>query len=290
MANLDLYKLSIGGKIYEIPAASTSKAGLLSAEDYAKLANVAAGAQANVIEGIKVNGALLTLVEKIADILIAEGSANGTISVNGVDVAVKGLAALAYKSEVSMDDLAAALKEVINSKAAQTELNTLSGRVDTLEGEGEGSVKKAIDDAINKFATDITDNGVVDSFKELVDWVAAHGSEASEMTAGISANKTAIEALQALVGALPEGTSAKTIVEYIDSKFANVDFSNYYTKQEVQDGFVAKETGKGLSTNDYSTEDKNKLAGIEAGATKNGVSYDAASGTLTLTGFAEVVA
>lgn len=290
MANLDLYKLSIGGKIYEIPAASTSKAGLLSAEDYAKLANVAAGAQANVIEGIKVNGALLTLVEKIADILIAEGSANGTISVNGVDIAVKGLAALAYKSEVSMDDLAAALKEVINSKAAQTELNTLSGRVDTLEGEGEGSVKKAIDDAINKFATDITDNGVVDSFKELVDWVAAHGTEAGEMTKDIEDNKTAIEALAALVGSLPEGTSAKTIVEYIDTKFANVNFSNYYTKQEVQDGFVAKETGKGLSTNDYSTEDKNKLAGIEAGATKNGVSYDAASGTLTLTGFAEVVA
>jgi len=290
MANLDLYKLSIGGKIYEIPAASTSKAGLLSAEDYAKLANVAAGAQANVIEGIKVNGALLTLVEKIADILIAEGSANGTISVNGVDVAVKGLAALAYKSEVSMDDLAAALKEVINSKAAQTELNTLSGRVDTLEGEGEGSVKKAIDDAINKFATDITDNGTVDSFKELVDWVAEHGTEAGEMAKGIADNKTAIEALAALVGALPEDTSAKTIVEYIDTKFANVDFSNYFTKQEVTDGFVAKETGKGLSTNDYSTEDKNKLAGIEAGATKNGVSYDAASGTLTLTGFAEVVA
>jgi len=96
--------------------------------------------------------------------------------------------------------------------------------------------------------------------------------------------------LAALVGALPEDTSAKTIVEYIDTKFANVDFSNYFTKQEVTDGFVAKETGKGLSTNDYSTEDKNKLAGIEAGATKNGVSYDAASGTLTLTGFAEVVA
>lgn len=289
MANLDLYKLSIGGKVYEIPAASTSKAGLLSAEDYAKLANIAAGAQANVIEGIKVNGALLNLIDKVADILIAEGSANGTISVNGVDIAVKGLAALAYKSEVSMDDLATALKEVINSKAAQTDLNTLSGRVDTLEGEGEGSIKKAIDDAINKFATDVTDNGKVDSLKELIDWVAEHGADASEMAAGIQSNKTAIEALQALVGVLPEGTSAKTIVEYIESKVSNVDFSNYYTKQEVQEGFVAKENGKGLSTNDYNNDDKNKLAGIEAGATKNGVSYDAASGTLTLTGFAEVV-
>ena len=290
MANLDLYKLSIGGKIYEIPAASASKAGLMSAEDYAKLANVANGAQANVIEGVKVNGALLTLVEKIADILIAEGSANGTISVNSVDVAVKGLAALAYKSEVSMDDLAAALKEVINAKAAQSDLNTLSGRVNTLEGEGEGSVKKTVDDAINKFATDITDNDTVDSFKELVDWVATHGSEAGEMSKDIADNKTAIEALAALVGVLPEGTTAKTIVEYIDTKFANVDFSNYYNKTEADEKFVAKETGKGLSTNDYTNDEKTKLAGIEAGATKNTVSYDAASGTVTLTGFAEVTA
>lgn len=290
MANLDLYKLSIGGKIYEIPAASTSKAGLLSAEDYAKLANVAAGAQVNVIEGVKVNGALLTLVDKIADILIAEGSANGTISVNGVDVAVKGLAALAYKSEVSMDDLAAALKETINSKAAQADLNTVSGKVDVLNGTGEGSVQKMINDAINEFATNIGEEGVVDSFKDLVDWVATHGSEAGEMVADINANKTAIEALQALVGALPEGTSAKTIVEYIDTKFANVDFSNYYTKSEVESSFVAKEAGKGLSTNDFTNDYKSKLDGIEAGATKNTVSYDAESGTLTLTGFAEVTA
>ena len=31
--------------------------------------------------------------------------------------------------------------------------------------------------------------------------------------------------------------------------------------------FVSKETGKGLSTNDYTTEEKNKLAGIATGAT-----------------------
>lgn len=290
MANLDLYKLSIGGKIYEIPAASASKPGLMSAEDYAKLANVKDNAQVNVIEGIKVNGSLLTLVEKVADILISEGAANGTISVNGADVAVKGLAALAFKNEVAMEDLAAALQAVINAKAEASAVTSLSGRVDVLEGEGEGSVKKAIDDAINKFATDVTDDQVINSYKELIDWVAAHGGEAAEMSAAIQANKTAVDALNAFVGALPEGTAAKTIVEYIDSKFVNVDFSNYYTKAEVADGFVAKEAGKGLSTNDYTNDEKTKLAGIEAGATKNTVAYDAASGTLTLTGFAEVTA
>lgn len=35
------------------------------------------------------------------------------------------------------------------------------------------------------------------------------------------------------------------------------------------DGKVDKETGKGLSTNDYTTEDKNKLTGIQVGAQVN---------------------
>ena len=45
------------------------------------------------------------------------------------------------------------------------------------------------------------------------------------------------------------------------------------------DVFVAKEAGKGLSTNDYTTAEKTKLAGIEAGAEANvNADWDAASG------------
>ena len=70
---------------------------------------VTAGGEPNKLEGIKVNGTLLALTDKIADILIAEGKTNGTVSANGVDIPVHGLAALAYKSEVAESDLAAAL-------------------------------------------------------------------------------------------------------------------------------------------------------------------------------------
>jgi hypothetical protein len=108
-----------------------------------------------------------TLTEVIADILIAEGKTNGTISANGVDIPVHGLAALAYKSEVAESDLAAALKAIIDAKAKQADL-------DTLTGDGEGSISKMIDKAINKFATDVTDDNVVNSYKELIDWVAKH--------------------------------------------------------------------------------------------------------------------
>lgn len=186
----------------------------------------AVGAQANVIEGVKVNGALLALVDKIADILVAEGATNGTIAVNGVDVAVHGLAALAYKAEVSETELAAALKATIDAKAKQSDL-------DVLTGTGEGSISKMIDSALNEFATNVTDDGVVNSYKELIDWAATHGAEATELAGGIAANETAINDLKALVGALPEGATSTTVVAYIAEAIAAIGIGDYAKTTEV---------------------------------------------------------
>jgi hypothetical protein len=231
------------------------------------------GAQANVIEGVKVNGSLLALTSKIADILIAEGTENGTVSVNNVNVAVHGLAALAYKANVSEDELADALKTKINSKASQSDL-------DTLTGTGDGSISKMIDTALNDFATKVSDDGTVNTIKELVDWVATHGSDAAEMSGNISANATAIEDLKTLVGELPEDATATTVVGYITEAVNAVSIGNYmttaafneaiksyYTKGEVDAKLgdkVDKVSGSRLMTETEGT----KLSGITEGATK----------------------
>jgi len=281
MADLKVTRFVIGGESFVIPAAASDQAGLMSPEDFNKLAGISAGAETNVLEGVKVNGVALSIASKIVDILIATGSTNGTISVQGTDIPIKGLAALAYKANVSADELDAALKAVIDAKAESSEVSTLSGKIDTLNGTGAGSVSKAITDAFNDFATKVSDDGVVNSYKELIDWAAKHGGEAAQMTAAI----TNIENL--LTGIGGEGDPA-TVKAAVAAAINDLNIGNYYTKTEVDtalNGKVSKEDGKGLSQNDFTNAFKSKLDGIQDGATANTVAYDAATQSVTLSGF-----
>lgn len=138
------------------------------------------------------------------------------------------------KQYVSKENLATydeKIKALINKIVADSAYDdtALAGRITAnetaitkLKGTGDGSIQKTVDDAINAFATNISDDQVVNTFKELVDYVAAHAPEAATMAGDISALKTNLNALKILVGELPSGTAAKTIIEYIDSKVAGV--------------------------------------------------------------------
>lgn len=97
---------------------------------------VSVGGEANILEGVKVNGQALTITDKMVDILIASGEENGTISVNGAAVAIKGLQALAYKANISEADLDEALKASIAAKATNADLELLAVRVGNIETAG----------------------------------------------------------------------------------------------------------------------------------------------------------
>lgn len=109
----------------QISAVATKVEGLIST-----------GGEANILEGVKVNGTALSITDKMVDILIAAGTENGTISVNGAAVAVKGLADLAYKSEISEEDLDEALLASIAAKATKADLDALTVRVGNIESAG----------------------------------------------------------------------------------------------------------------------------------------------------------
>lgn len=227
----------IDGQTYVIPDATESQKGFVLPEDYVKLKSIANSAQVNVLEGVQVNGKALAIANKLVNILITSGSSNGSISVQGVNVPVKGLAALAYKADVSKTDLNTALQTLIDSKAATTTVSNLSKKIDIINGTGVGSIKKSIDDAFNEFATNVSDDGVVNSFKELVDWVASHGSEAAEMSGEI-AN------LKALFGNIGADGEPYNVVDAIDTAIRNLNIDNYYTKTETASNFLTTGTAQ----------------------------------------------
>lgn len=108
----------------------------------------------------------------------------------------------------------------IKARVAATEKS-----IETLNGTGAGSVKKQIDDAFNDFATKVSDDDVVNTYKELIDYAAEHKGEATKFAGDIQKNADAIKALEKYVGTLPEGTDAGSVIEYINSKVSNIDFS-----------------------------------------------------------------
>lgn len=240
------------------------------------------GGQANVLEGVKVNGTALTIAEKMVDILIATGSENGTISVNNANVAVAGLQALAFKANVSESDLDAALAAVISAKAEASDVTALGNRVTATEtaigtlnanAETEGSVDYKIAQAVAAIMENPDDT--MNSIKELVDWVNEHATDALEMSNQVTTNKNDIAALTALVGNLPEGVTSTTVVDYIAEAIGalgigdyakttevtaaiNNALASYYTKTEIDNKFAGyyNKTEVDGKFEDYSTTEE----------------------------------
>lgn len=175
MADL-LKKLNLNGTEYEL--------GMSSAER-AKLEAIAENAQVNVLEGVQVDGTDLSISGKkvninlatpIADaVSAAKGELNGTIS--GVDARLQA---------VEGDYLKGADKTEL-----QGNIDTLAGRVSTnegaitiLNGEGEGSVKKQVADAIAGVVNSAPED--FDTLKEVADWIASDTTGAAKMQADIA--------------------------------------------------------------------------------------------------------
>lgn len=92
--------------------------------------------------------------------------------------------------------------------ANENSIKTLNGDVNT-----DGSVKYQIAQQIALIMNN--DDEAMNSIQELVTWIENHGTEATKLNANVVANATAIKALETLVGTLPEGITATTVIGYI---------------------------------------------------------------------------
>lgn len=130
--------------------------------------------------GVKVNGTALSIAEKMVDILIATGTANGTLSVNGKDVAIKGLAALAYKAQVSEADLDSALTAVLAAKAAKADVDTLIG------SDAGKSARTIANEELTKQLIPEDAQESLNTLTEIAAWIQEHPDDASAMNAAIA--------------------------------------------------------------------------------------------------------
>lgn len=176
---------------------------------------VTAGGEPNVLTSVKVNGVALAIAEKAVDILIATGTANGTLAVNGADIAVKGLAALAYKAQVSESDLDSALTAVLAAKAAKAD-------VDTLIGSDTGKSVRTI--ANEELAAQLIPESAqesLDTLAEIAAWIQKHPDDAATMNAAI----TKLNGIVAGIGG--EEDDYATVIAAIEGKISAAQSAIY---------------------------------------------------------------
>lgn len=109
----------------------------------------------------------------------------------------------------------------------------------------DGSVDKKVADAINEFSTKISDDSIVNTFKELIDYAAAHQGEYSTLSGDVQKNTTAIATLN--------GDGAGSVDKKVADAIAAI---NKYVEKNGTDRLITEAEGT-------------KLAGIAEGAQVN---------------------
>ena len=199
----------------------------------------------------KVTGAVDNVVLFAADGAIKDGG----VAISALETKANAEAVYATKEALAseVEAITGAATELAGRvTTAEGKITTLEGAVETLNGTGEGSVKATVDAAINKFATDVTDDKVVNSFKELVNWAAEHGSDAAEMAEAIGKNAEAIAALE---GKAHEHANKEEVLDNI-------------TAQDLADVRSAVQTVSGVETTKTGTDVA--VTGISVDLLKNG--------------------
>lgn len=141
-----------------------------------------------------------------------------TETVDGLQTAVAGLKSDVSKLQTNMNTIQGILG------SSEEGAGTLLDRIAAVENKvGEESVDAKIETAFDAFMAKVSDDGTVNTIKELIDYVAAHAPEAANMAADITT-------LQGLVG---EGTVDGRILDAITKSEAKANALFEHVKYEI---------------------------------------------------------
>lgn len=144
-----------------------------------------------------------------------------------------------------------------NDAAVKADIKKNADAIDVLNGTSavDGSVAKKVDTAINEWAAKVSDDSTVNTFKELIDYAAAHQGEYSTLSGEVQTNTTAIATLN--------GDGAGSVNRKVADAIAAID---KYVEKNGTDRLITEAEGT-------------KLAGIAEGAQVNVIESIKLNGT-----------
>ena len=145
--------------------------------------------------------------------------------------------------------------KIINTKFDSIQAN-INSKVDSVDGKG------------------LSTNDLTDTLKSNYDAAYTHSNQAH---APSNAEKNVIVGIQKNGTDLTVNSSARKVNITVPTKISELTNDSNFATTTALDSKVDKVTGKGLSTNDYTTAEKDKLASIENGANKTVVDTELSS-------------
>lgn len=187
----------------------------------------------------KIKDASDTLEQKITDSTYDDTAIQAKVSANETAIGVlngtgEGSVAKKVSDEIAKvvagaDESMDTLKEVSDwisnhadsAAAMQTKINANENAINTLNGEGEGSVKKTAADAVAEYAAGADTS--LEVLEQMSAWLKEHPADAAAMKVQINANKEAIGILNG--SATVEGSVLKTVTDEIAKIVSDPDVS-----------------------------------------------------------------
>lgn len=230
----------------------------------------------NVIESIKVNGVAQTVAEdKSVDITVPTVDVDKNYVDTELDKYVTDEELNAKGYLTSHQDISGKVDKIKGkSLIADTEIERLKSiknyddteiKTELAKKANSTNVTKEISDKIAEVVSDAPES--FNTLKEISDWISGHENDASAMNSAIKDNKSAITTLQT-------DKADKTEIPTVPTNVS--DFTNdagYLTEHQDISNLVVKEEGKGLSSNDYTSEEKTKLGGVGTSQGRNLIPY-----------------
>ncbi len=138
---------------------------------------------------------------------------------------------------IKADYLTSADKEESNGRIDELveDIADNATAIGVLNGDSEGSVNYKIDQAFNEFATNISNDNVVNTYKELVDYAASHSAEFTELVGEFTQLQTDVDNLESDYSDYKKSVASQfsDVETAINEHIANTDNPHSVTAEQV---------------------------------------------------------